>query len=86
MLPELLELIYETSDRNVQHTIVVVGEPSSQALASVASNITIHKFADVEREGVRVEKILSPIPSMSLFDCSIGSSSHTACDRADRRL
>jgi long-chain acyl-CoA synthetase len=63
MLPQLLELVYEHSDRTVQHTIVVVGEPSPQALASVASNITILKFVDVEREGVRVEKILSPIPS-----------------------
>ncbi|KAJ2917592.1 hypothetical protein MD484_g2778, partial [Candolleomyces efflorescens] len=78
MLPQLLELVYENSDRTVQHTIVVVGEPSPQALASVASNITILKFADVEREGVRVEKILSPIPkptdvfSISFYEAENG--------------
>ncbi|KAJ2933950.1 hypothetical protein H1R20_g3106, partial [Candolleomyces eurysporus] len=78
MLPKLLELVYDTSDRTVQHTIVVVGEPSPQALASVASNITILKFADVEREGVRVEKILSPIPkptdvfSISFYEAENG--------------
>ncbi|TEB37645.1 hypothetical protein FA13DRAFT_1726756 [Coprinellus micaceus] len=54
MLPAILELLYEYTERSVQHTIVVVGAPSAQALASVASNITILKFADVEREGVRL--------------------------------
>lgn len=63
MLPAILELLYEHTERNVQHTIVVVGEPTAQALASVASNVTILKFADVEREGVRTQKILSPVPS-----------------------
>lgn len=32
-------------------------------MASVASRITVLQFADVEREGFRVEKTLSPIPS-----------------------
>jgi long-chain acyl-CoA synthetase len=39
LLPQLLEHIYETSEQSVEHTIIVVGEPSAQTMASVASNI-----------------------------------------------
>ncbi|KAF6764871.1 acetyl-CoA synthetase [Ephemerocybe angulata] len=65
MLPSLLELIYDHSDVSVQHTIIVVGEPSASALSSVASNVTVLNFADVEREGTRTQKILSPVPTPS---------------------
>lgn len=63
MLPSLLELIYESEERNLEHTIIVVDEPESGTLASVASNVKIIRFSEVEREGVRVQKILSPVPS-----------------------
>ncbi|KAF5324915.1 hypothetical protein D9611_004370 [Ephemerocybe angulata] len=65
MLPSLLELIYDHCDVSVQHTIIVVGEPSASALSSVASNVTVLNFADVEREGTRTQKILSPVPTPS---------------------
>ena len=61
-LTSILELIYESGDE-AHHTIVVVGEPSPRVMTSVASRITVLQFADVEREGFRVEKTLSPIPS-----------------------
>ena len=35
-------------------------------MSSVASNIKILNFANLEREGVKVEKVLSPLPSLSL--------------------
>ncbi|TFK26386.1 acetyl-CoA synthetase [Coprinopsis marcescibilis] len=65
MLPALLELIYDSGDRNQQHTIILVDDASPQAIASSASNINILRFADIEREGVRVQKILSPVPKPS---------------------
>ncbi|KAF8644958.1 hypothetical protein AX16_008161 [Volvariella volvacea WC 439] len=64
LLPQLLELIYDAETR-IPHTIIVVGEPSSSAMASVASQIKILKFSELEREGNRVEKILSPVPKPS---------------------
>ncbi|KAF8964661.1 hypothetical protein BDZ97DRAFT_1814951 [Flammula alnicola] len=65
LLPQLLELIYDSSERQTEHTIVVVGEPSAQTMASVASNVKVLKFAELEREGFKVEKILSPLPKPS---------------------
>ncbi|KIM48939.1 hypothetical protein M413DRAFT_438115 [Hebeloma cylindrosporum] len=65
LLPQLLELIYDSPDRQSQHILILVGEPSTQAMASVASNVTVLKFADLEREGFKVEKILSPLPKPS---------------------
>lgn len=38
-------------------------------MASVASNIKVLKFAEVEREGVKVEKIISPLSSKSSHSC-----------------
>lgn len=67
LLPQLLELIYDAGESGRDHTIVVVGEPSTQAMATVSSKIKVLKFPDVEREGVRVEKILSPAPSKELI-------------------
>ena len=63
MLPQILEFIYDAGEANRNHTIIVVGEPSSQAMATVASKVRVLKWSDVEREGVRVEKIISPLPS-----------------------
>lgn len=63
LLPRLLELIYEVGERSGNHTVIVVGEPSPQAMASVASTIKVLKFSEVEREGVRVEKSISPLPN-----------------------
>ncbi|KAJ7109187.1 hypothetical protein C8R44DRAFT_986224 [Mycena epipterygia] len=65
MLTQILELIYDAGEANRNHTIVVVGEPSPQAMASVASKVKVLKWADVEREGIRVEKIISPLPKPS---------------------
>ncbi|KAJ7470569.1 hypothetical protein FB451DRAFT_1254140 [Mycena latifolia] len=65
MLTQLLELIYDAGEGNRNHTIIVVGEPSPQAMASVASRVKVHKWSDVEREGIRVEKIISPLPKPS---------------------
>ncbi|KAJ6546491.1 hypothetical protein DFH09DRAFT_1040107 [Mycena vulgaris] len=65
MLSQILELIYDAGEASRNHTIVVVGEPSSQAMASVASKVKVLKWADVEREGIRVEKIISPLPKPS---------------------
>ena len=70
-LPQLLELIYETEEkRTTEYIVVVVGEPTPQAMSSVASNIKILSFANLEREGVKVEKVLSPLPSLSHFKIS----------------
>ncbi|KAJ7489896.1 hypothetical protein B0H11DRAFT_2010871 [Mycena galericulata] len=65
MLTQVLELIYDAGEANRNHTIVVVGEPSAQAMASVASKVKVLKWADVEREGIRVEKTISPLPKPS---------------------
>ncbi|KAF7322810.1 Acetyl-CoA synthetase [Mycena chlorophos] len=62
MLPQILELIYDAGETNRNHTIIVVGEPSAQAMATVASSVKVLLWTDVEREGVRVQKIISPIP------------------------
>ncbi|KAJ7582810.1 acetyl-CoA synthetase [Mycena floridula] len=65
LLPQLLELIYDAGEHSRNHTIIIVGEPSPQTMATVASRVKVLKWADVEREGVRVEKILSPVPKAS---------------------
>ncbi|KAL0579964.1 hypothetical protein V5O48_002048 [Marasmius crinis-equi] len=67
LLPHLLELIYDSHDKDdgKQYVIIVVGEPSTRAMASVASKVKVLLWNDVEREGVRVEKILSPVPKSS---------------------
>ena len=65
VLPKILELIYEHGDRKTEYLFVVLGEPSAHAMASVASNVKVLQFADVEQNGIKNEKILSPIPSMS---------------------
>ncbi|KAF8160591.1 hypothetical protein BJ912DRAFT_1150914 [Pholiota molesta] len=62
LLPQLLELIYDSDGRHTEHTFIVVGEPTPQVMASVASNVKVLKFADLEHEGFKVEKILSPVP------------------------
>ncbi|KAF8876510.1 hypothetical protein CPB84DRAFT_1795786 [Gymnopilus junonius] len=62
LLPQLLELIYDSSERTTEHIIIVVGDPSSQTMASVASNVKLFKFGELEREGFKVEKVLSPAP------------------------
>lgn len=63
LLPHLLEHIYDSGNQHTQYTIVVVGEPSAQTKASVASNIKVLDFAEVEREGFKSQKILSTLPS-----------------------
>ncbi|KAF7321822.1 Acetyl-CoA synthetase [Mycena kentingensis (nom. inval.)] len=65
MLPQILELIYDAGEHNRNHTVIVVGDPSPQVMATVASKVKVLKFSDLEREGVRVEKILSPVPKPS---------------------
>jgi len=62
ILPQILELIYDVGESGRHHTIIVVGEPTAQTMASVASKVKVLHWADVEREGVRVEKIISPLP------------------------
>ncbi|TFK42886.1 hypothetical protein BDQ12DRAFT_676954 [Crucibulum laeve] len=65
LLSQILELIYDAGEKTGHHTIIVVGEPSSQAMASVASNVKVLKFSEVEREGFKVEKVISPLPKPS---------------------
>ncbi|KAF9002020.1 acetyl-CoA synthetase [Cyathus striatus] len=65
LLPQILELIYDSGEQNGQHTIIVVGDPSAEAMASVASKVKVLRFTDVEREGFKVEKIMSPVPNPS---------------------
>ncbi|KAF8212433.1 hypothetical protein K438DRAFT_1567350 [Mycena galopus ATCC 62051] len=75
MLTQILELIYDAGEGGRNHTIVVVGDPSPQAMASVASKVNVLKWSDVEREGVRVEKIISPLPKPTdVFTVSFFSS------------
>ncbi|KAJ3781903.1 hypothetical protein GGU10DRAFT_93356 [Lentinula aff. detonsa] len=64
-LPTLLELIYDAGEEGRHHTIVVVGEPSSRVMASVASKVKVLLWTDVEREGFKVPKIMSPLPKPS---------------------
>lgn len=66
LLPHLLELIYDADDDH-NYTVVIVGEPSTQAMARVASKIKILRFDDVEREGNKVTKILTPPPRTCPF-------------------
>ncbi|KAF7363278.1 Acetyl-CoA synthetase [Mycena sanguinolenta] len=75
MLTQILELIYDAGEGSRNHTIVVVGEPSPQAMASVASKVNVLKWSDVEREGIKVEKIMSPVPKPTdVFTVSFFSS------------
>ncbi|KAF5391337.1 hypothetical protein D9757_002044 [Collybiopsis confluens] len=75
-LPTLLELIYDAGEGK-HHTLIVVGEPSTRILASVASNVKVLVWADVEREGFKVEKIMSPLPKPSdVFTVSYFSDSN----------
>ncbi|KIY67707.1 acetyl-CoA synthetase-like protein [Cylindrobasidium torrendii FP15055 ss-10] len=74
-LPTLLELIYDAGEVGQHHTIIVVGEPTRQAMASVASSVKVYSWDDVEREGTKTQKILSPIPKPSdIFSVSFWSS------------
>ncbi len=66
LLPHLLEHIYDSGSHD-EHTVIVVGEPTTQTMASVASNVKLYKFEDLEREGMKQEKILSPLPSACSF-------------------
>lgn len=67
LVPHLLEHLYDEGHRHVEYTIIVVGEPTKGTMASVASNLKIVRFEDVEREGTKRVKVLSPIPSKSLL-------------------
>jgi long-chain acyl-CoA synthetase len=62
IVPRVLEGVYASGGNSKTQTIVVVGDISPQTSASVASNIRVLKFSEAEREGVKVEKILSQIP------------------------
>ncbi|KAG7092296.1 hypothetical protein E1B28_008658 [Marasmius oreades] len=76
LLPHLLEMIYEAHEKEngKGYTIIVVGEPSARTMASVASKVNVLLWSHVEREGVRVEKTLSPVPKPSdIFSISFFS-------------
>ncbi len=64
IVPRVLEHIYASGTNSKAHTIVIAGEISPQVSASIASNIQVLKFSEVEREGVKVEKVLSQVPGM----------------------
>lgn len=66
-MPRVLESIYASGTNSKAHTIVVAGEISQQVSASIASNIRVLKFSEVEREGVKVEKVLSQPPGKGLY-------------------
>jgi long-chain acyl-CoA synthetase len=40
----------------------VAGDISQQTLASAASNIKVLKFGEIEREGIKVDKLVSKLP------------------------
>jgi len=63
LVPLLLEHLYDEGHRHVEYTIIIVGEPTKGMMASVASNLKLLQFENVEREGAKREKVLSPIPS-----------------------
>ncbi|XP_006458425.1 hypothetical protein AGABI2DRAFT_183462 [Agaricus bisporus var. bisporus H97] len=65
IVPRVLETIYASSFNSRPHTIVIAGDVSQQTLASVASNIKILKFNEVEREGIKVDKLVSKLPEPS---------------------
>ena len=65
MLSHVLETIYDHGETSKNHVVIVVGDPSPQVMATVASKVTILKWDDVEREGIKNEKVLSPVPSQS---------------------
>lgn len=67
LLPHLLEFIYDTQGTQAERTIIVVGQPTTQTMASIASNVKVLNFEDVEREGAKSDKIFSPVPSMHTF-------------------
>ena len=67
LVPHLLEHLYDEGHRHVEYSIIVVGEPTKGTMASVASNLRVLRFEDVEREGTKRVKVLSPIPSKFLL-------------------
>lgn len=62
-MPRLLEELYNEGRRHLEHTIIVVGETSKGVMASIASNLKVFWFEEVEREGMKREKVLSRVPS-----------------------
>jgi len=71
----VLEGIYASGGSFRPQTIVVTGDIGTEITASVASNIKIIKFSDVEREGIRAERIFTQAPGSSfvLFPLSCDS-------------
>jgi long-chain acyl-CoA synthetase len=67
IVPRVLENIYASSFSSRPHTIVVVGDISQQTLASVASNIKVLKFGEVEREGIKIDNLVSKLPGKSFY-------------------
>jgi long-chain acyl-CoA synthetase len=62
LLPSILELIYDSNEHG-HHKIVVLGEPEPAHLAMVASQVKIYRWHDLEREGTKIDKIISQPPS-----------------------
>ncbi|KAL0947122.1 hypothetical protein HGRIS_013254 [Hohenbuehelia grisea] len=82
-LPHILELIYD-SDEPQQHTIIVVGEPSPKTLASVASQVRLITWSDIERDGTRVDKIYTAPPKPSdVFTVSFFENKSTGLQGAE---
>lgn len=53
-LPQLLELVYDTSEGS-HHTIIVVGEPNHKVTQGVQARIL--KFEELERQGAVLEPV-----------------------------
>lgn len=66
-LPHILELIYDAHEHGSHHTVIVVGEPSAQVMATVASQVRVLKWSDIERDGTRIEKNIIIPPSQFLI-------------------
>jgi len=75
IVSSVLEGIYASGDSFKPQTIVVTGDIDTEITASIASNIKIIKFSDVEREGIRAERIFTQAPGSSfvLFPLSYDS-------------
>ncbi|KAF8633752.1 hypothetical protein AX17_004407 [Amanita inopinata Kibby_2008] len=64
-LDKVLDVIYKTKGQPSIRNIVVAGEIDPQVTTRVASNIHILQFSEVERDGHRVDKIVTAAPRAS---------------------
>jgi long-chain acyl-CoA synthetase len=59
-LPHVLELIYDSAERG-HHTIIVTGGTDLKGITQ-AKNVNILRFSDIENDGAKGDKIVTPAP------------------------